>query len=108
MTPIQDMKCNYKALSLLDDGKCIFEGNCRRSMVVYELKCLLTGKSYIGKMQRTLKVRTKEHLYNIWRVIESGRTKFGRSNWYGSGGYSKADAFSEHFGNLCRDCNNSN
>lgn len=61
-------------------------------MVVYELNCKVTGKSYIGKTQRTLKIRTKEHLADTWKVIRSGRNKFGK-DWYGSGGYKSADAF---------------
>ena len=76
-------------------------------MVFYELKCLLTGKSYIGKTQRTLKTRTKEHIGDTWKVISNGRKKFGK-NWFGSGGYAGADDFSKHFGNLCRNCSNGN
>ena len=38
---------------------------------------------------------------------KSGRAKFGE-NWYGSGGYSGADAFAKHFAHLCRDCRNYN
>ena len=65
-------------------------------MVVYELKCILTGKSYIGKTQRHLKKRTNEHIADIWKVIESGRKNFGE-HWTGNGGYARSDAFSKHF-----------
>jgi len=51
--------------------------------------------------------QTKQRIYNVWKIIKPGRTKFG-SNWYGSGGYAGSDAFSKHFANLCRECNNSN
>ena len=71
----------------------------RRSVVVYELKCLITGKSYIGKTQRTFKTRTKEHIDDTWKVISNGRTKFV-DRWFVSGGYVGANAFSKHFGNL--------
>jgi len=38
-----------------------------------------------------------EHVHDVWKVIVSGRAKFGK-NWYGSGGYySGADAFAKHF-----------
>ena len=40
---------------MLEDGKCMYEGLCRRSIVVYEYKCITTGKSYIGKTQCHLK-----------------------------------------------------
>ena len=91
----------------LEDGKCMYDGIWERSMVVYELKCLIKGKSYVGKTQRTLKTRTKEHINDTWAVISIGRTKFGKK-WFGSGGYAGADVFSEHFGNLFRSCYNSN
>ena len=95
----------------MEDGRCQYDGNCRKGTVVYELKCLITGKSYIGKTQRYLKIRTKEHVGDIWRVISHGRKnmkKRGWDDWYGSGGYAGADAFSKHFAQLCKDCANSN
>ena len=102
-----DRICNCNKQSLLEDGSCMYDGICRKSMVVYELKCKISGKSYIGKTQRHLKTRTKEHINDVWKIIESGRKNFG-PNWYGSGGYKGADAFSKHFANLCKECNNSN
>ena len=39
--------------------------------------------------------------------LESGRKKFG-DDWYGSGGFPRADAFSKHFAQHCRDAANSN
>ena len=85
----------------------MYEGQCRRSMVVYELQHATTKKSYVGKTQCHLKTRTKQHVYDVWKVIETGRRNFGE-NWYGSGSYARADAFSKHFSNLCRDCSSSN
>ena len=102
-----DRACNCNVRSLLEDGSCMYDGECRKSMVIYELKCKSTGKSYIGKTQRHLKVRTREHIHDMWKVIESGRKNFGLT-WWGSGGYARADAFAKYFGNLCRSCNNSN
>ena len=62
---------------------------------------------YIGKTQHYLKNRTAEYTAGVWKVITSGRKTFG-PNWYGTGGYDRADAFSKHFGTLCRDCYSSN
>ena len=64
-----DRTCNCNKRSVMEDGRCQYDGNCRKGTVVYELKCLITGKSYIGKTQRYLKIRTKEHVGDIWRVI---------------------------------------
>ena len=51
-------------------------------------------------------MRTKQHVTDVWKVIETGRSKHGE-NWYGSGGYHKADAFTKHFANHCRECKTS-
>ena len=104
---LMDMKCNCNKASTLENGKCMYDSQCRQSMVVYELQHKATNKSYIGKTQCHLKTRTKQHVYNAWKVIKTGRQKFGE-NWYGSGSYARADAFSKHFSNLCRDCSSSN
>ena len=104
---LQWRKCSCNKLSKLEDRKCMYDGECEITMVVYELKFLMTGKSYIGKTQRTLKTRTKERINGIWNVISSGRNKFGKK-WFGSGGYAGADAFSKHFGNLCRSYSSGN
>jgi hypothetical protein len=40
-------------------------------------------------------------------VIESRRKSFG-PDWKGTGGYSQADAFANHFADHCRECINSN
>ena len=101
---LMDRKCNCNKKSKLDDGRCHYDGDCRKSMVVYDALCKVTGKSYVGKTQDYLKARTQQHITDVWKVIESGLRKYG-PNWTGSGGY---DAFSKHFANQCRDCTNSN
>jgi hypothetical protein len=75
--------------------------------IVYELCDKTTGMAYVGKTQCYLKNRTAEHIVDVWKVIASGRKKFG-PNWYRTGGYNRADVFSKHFGEIFRDCKNSN
>ena len=104
---LRDRKCGCQAQSKLADGRCFYDDNCRRSMVVYELKCKCCDMSYIGKTQDYLRTRTQRHFYDVWKVIETGRAKYG-NNWYGSGGYKACDAFAKHFADHCRDCPNSN
>ena len=99
--------CNCGRNSKTEDGKCLWNNECRVSFIVYELRCKRTGKSYVGKTQHHFKARTKQHFYDVWKVIESGRKKFGAS-WYGTGGYARADAFAKHFAQQCRECPNSN
>jgi len=50
-----DRECNCNAQSLLEDGSDMYNGICRnrKSMVVYDLACKVTGKSYIGKRNAT-------------------------------------------------------
>ena len=98
----RDRKCNCDK-RYLKGNKCWFGGKCRRAMVVYENKCLVTGKLYIGKTQLYQKKRTGQHISDVWKVIETGRSKYGE-NWTGSGGYKKADSFAKHFAQQCREC----
>ena len=102
-----DRPCNCDKRYLKKDQTCLFEGFCQRSTVVYKLKCQTTGKCYIGKTQRYFKERTAEHVCDVWYVVRSGRKKYG-DEWYGNGGYKKADSFAKHFANLCRECRNQN
>ena len=73
-------------------------------MVVYELECKLCNHSYIGKTQNHFKKRTMQHIYDSWKVLEAGRSKYG-DNWRGSGGYGRADAFAKHFADHFRTSN---
>ena len=49
-----------------------------------------------------LKSQTHQHIGDVWKVIESRNKKFG-PNWRGMGGFVRADAFAQHFGNICRE-----
>ena len=103
----KDRPCNCNKTSLKENGECLYENNCRKTMIVYDLECTICDLHYIGKTQRYFKERTSEHFQDVWKVIESGRKNFG-PNWKGSGGYSRADAFAKHFAQHCRNATNSN
>ena len=69
------------------------------------------GQNYgivlFGKTQNALKLRTSAHIGDVWQVIHHGNTKYGK-NWWGSGGYARADAFAKHMADRCRECISSN
>jgi len=104
---LRDRPCGCHRSSKRADGRCFYDGNCRRSMVVYKLRCKCCDSSYFGKTQLYLRDRTQQHFGDVWKVIETGRMKYGEE-WRGSGGYTRADAFAKHFADHCRDCSNSN
>ena len=79
---MRDRACNWDMRTLTSDKKCLFDGKCRRAMILYELHCKVTDKSYYGKTQRYSKKQTMEHIHDVWKVIETGRRKFGE-NWFG-------------------------
>jgi hypothetical protein len=106
-TDLADKKCNCNAKSKTKDGRCYYDDECRKSMAVYNNECLICAEEYIGKTQDYLKNRTRAHFGDVWKVIETGRKKFGEA-WYGTGGYLRADAFAKHFAEHCRDEPNSN
>ena len=68
----RDRHCNCNIRSKAD-RHCQYDNNCRKATVVYELKCLICDMDYIGKTQRYVKIRTKEHVNDVWKVIDSGR-----------------------------------
>ena len=68
-------------------------------MIIYDLKCTITGKSYIGKTQRHLKTRTSEHFADVFKLLEAKR---------GDRTYKQVDAFAKHFAELCKECKSSN
>ena len=90
-----------------DDGRCMYDDNCQRAMIVYGLQCTICESTYCGKSQRYMKKWMQEHFTDVWKVIKHGRKNHGK-NWFGSGGYSRADAFAKHFAEHCRVCRNSN
>lgn len=104
---LPDRECKCQARSKKDDGQCFYDGDCKKSMIVYEHTCLLCEKAYVGKSQLYLNLRTGQHIGDVWKVIESGRKNFGEE-WYGTGGYARCDAFAKHFARHCRDAPNSN
>ena len=63
------------------NGLCVYGGRCRRSVVVCNMWCRLCDTSYIGKIQRHLKHRSAEHVHDVWKVVRSGRDKYGEDNW---------------------------
>ena len=45
-------------------------------------ECKLCNKTYVGKTQDYLNTRTKQHIHDVWKVIETGRKNYG-DDWYG-------------------------
>ena len=95
----EPLPCNCNAQTKSEDGKCIYNGLCRVQMTIYDLKCKITGKSYIGKTQRHLKTRTSKHFADVFKLLEAKQE--GQK-------YKQVDAFAKHFAELCKDCNLSN
>lgn len=48
-------------------------------MVVYELKCRVSGKSYIGKTQDYLKKRTQQHAETCGRLLSQEEPNMGKT-----------------------------
>ena len=56
----------------------------KRKIVEVRLKNMVELGDYIGKTQRYVKTCTKEHVNDVWKVIDSGRKKkekYGWDNW---------------------------
>jgi hypothetical protein len=65
-------------------GECNYDGICRRRVIVYEIKCKITGKSYIGCTQQNLKNRMQGHLNDVQKLHHKNI---------------KSDSYAKHFAN---------
>ena len=64
------------------DKKCIYDGNCRNKVVVYQTTCALTGKKYVGNTQQPVKTRIQQHVQDTRRLFLLGK---------------RSDSFANHF-----------
>ena len=75
-----DRDCNCNKASLVK-GKCIYGGNCRKSIVVYKCECFC-GKHYIWSTQNSVKKRMNAHFAETKNLATKGLT---------------SDTFAKHF-----------
>ena len=80
----QTLPCNCRSRQT---SGCNYNDECRKCLVVYEIKCKHTGKSYIGATQQHLKKRCQQH------IREARKTHAGQGNF---------DTFSSHMASMAR------
>jgi len=102
---MMDETCNCNALSLCEDGECLYGGDCRKKMVIYGLKDKTTDKIYYGKTVQHLKKRTSQHFQQVWSLVDYKRNPNDPKK---KAAAMKSDSFAYHFAKLCGDCTNSN
>ena len=65
--------CNRNSTSTIN-GKCIYNTECRKSMVIHEAKCKTCNMLYIGNTQHKLKVRMTQHFKEVKDLVKLGKT----------------------------------
>ena len=60
--------CNCNVANKDAKGKCIFNGQCRTTCVIYELQCKISKKKHIGQTQQHLKERTNQHFNDVVKL----------------------------------------
>ena len=76
-----DRPCNCNRASRVN-GECIYNGDCRKSIVVYKAECKLCKMAYFGNTQQQLKKRTNQHLADVCNLVNKNKT---------------SDSFAKHF-----------
>jgi hypothetical protein len=76
-----DRPCNCNRASKID-GKCAYNGECRKMCVVYKATCRVCDESYIGQTQQKLKDQMGQHLNDVKKLITKGI---------------RSDSFASHF-----------
>jgi hypothetical protein len=59
----KNLPCNCQEKGA--NGLCLYEGDCRKSIVVYKTTCLKTGKMHIGNTQQHFKKRMQQHFQDV-------------------------------------------
>ena len=85
----KDRPCSCNARSLVN-GKCIYGGNCRSCVVVYEAKCKICKCSYVVNTQQQLKQRINQHCNDVVKLVNCGE---------------RSDSFASHWGSHFEDGN---
>ena len=78
----KDRECNCSTLSKVN-GECAYNGNCRKSIIVYKATCKLCDMAYIGNTQQTYKKRMQGHFQDVKKLFNKDI---------------HSDSFARHFG----------
>jgi len=73
------MDCNVASKL---NGKCMYNGECRKMCIVYQAKCTICNKIYIGNTQQKMKSRQGQHLHDVREMTLKEK---------------KSDSFAAHF-----------
>ena len=87
-----DLKCNCANATTVD-GKCIYGGNCRKSIVIYKATCEECGCYCIGNAQQKLKNGMNQHFADVKNLVNND--KF-------------SDSFAKHFASHFNNNGNNN
>ena len=63
-----DRECNCYAPSKVD-GKCMFNGDCRKCCVIYKATCTHCDMHYIGSTQNDVKKRISQHCRDVKNLV---------------------------------------
>ncbi len=81
-----DRPCNCNCASKID-GKCAYNGECRKMCVIYKATCKICDKSYIGKHNKNLRIIYGPASYDVKKLVTKG---------------TKLDSFASHFTHHCK------
>jgi hypothetical protein len=81
-----DQPCNCNRASKID-GKCAYNGECRKMCVVYKATCRICNQPYIGQTQQKLKDCMGQHLNDVKKLVTKG---------------TKSDSFASYFTQHCK------
>ena len=80
-------QCNCNKRSKID-GNCTFAGKFKTTSCVYNIRCLVCGKDYVGQTQNAAKTRTGHHCGGLIKLLGKGI---------------KSDTFASHFAQHLKD-----
>ena len=69
------LKCNCRKSAKNEKNVCIYNGQCRTSIVVYKATCEQTGKCYIGNTQQHVKKRVQQHVQDAKNLFKKDKNQ---------------------------------
>ena len=69
-----NQECNFPKKNKIE-GKCVYNNECRKVVVVYEATCTICAIQYVGNTQQFLKERMQKHFQQVRLHVRGALSK---------------------------------
>ena len=88
----EDLPCNCNRASKVN-GMCMFDGNCRKCIIIFNAKCKDCSMVYINNTQQKFKVRITNYLNEICALLNKDKTSYSFAKHFASHHHNRQTRF---------------